>query len=422
MNTETTKTCLFRITTFAIGAGLAVALAAAQKPSYTVKDLGTLGGTFSLAYGIDDRGQISGLSTLSGDQVEHAFVIQDSTMIDMGTLGGPNSQAFSNLNNLGQVIAVAETGEADPNGADFCGFGTHGVCLGMLWQKGATTPLEPLGGNNSQAAAINEYGQIAGYAETSAPDAGCPKPQVLSYKPVIWDRTGHQTVLPLYSGDPEGAAFWINNGGDAVGASGQCSAFDGRYGLPLAPEHALLWKHGQVVQLPGLGGLVNNAAFAINDVGKIVGQSDLPGDQIQHAVLWENGGNVDLGTLSGDVVSAALGINNRGQITGLSMDNEGNIRAFLWQNGTMFDMNDLIQQPSSLYLLHGFSINDRGQVVGFAFDFNSQEVHAFVATPVSTNPGSTALAANTLSPHSAVALPDNAKKQIKQWLGRRHSN
>jgi probable HAF family extracellular repeat protein len=365
-----------------------------------VKDLGTLGGSFSLAYGIDDKGQISGFSTLSGDQVVHAFVIQGSRMIDMGTLGGPNSQAFSNLNNLGRVIASAEANESDPNGEDFCGFGTHDICLGMLWHEGASIPLETLGGNNSQATAINKVGQIAGIAETSEVDAGCPPQQapfsyqVLYYKPVIWDQGGHATVLPLYDRDAEGGAFWINNGGDAVGASGVCSAFDGRYGLPLAPEHALLWRQGQVILLPGLGGGFNNSAFAINDVGQIVGASDLPGDQSpadlhsQHAVLWENGASHDLGTLPGDTVSAAIGINNLGQITGVSEDNSGNRHAFLWQNGVMMDMNDLIpppppHSPPPLYLLHGFGINNLGQVVGFAL-LPSGEVHGFVATPVST--------------------------------------
>lgn len=423
MHTKTTRSCLFQITTFSIGAGLAVAIAAAQQPHYTVKDLGTLGGSFSLAYGIDDRGQISGFSTLSGDQAEHAFTIQGSSMIDMGTLGGANSQSFSNLNDRGQVIATAEAGEPDPNGEDFCGFGTHSVCLGMLWQKGTTAPLEPLGGNNSQTAAINEPGQIAGYAETSVPDPACPAPQVLSYKPVVWDQGEHKTVLPLYPGDPEGAAFWINNGGNVVGASGACSAYDGRYGVPLAPEHALLWRHGQATLLPGLGGVVNNVAIAINDVDQIVGASDLPGDQVQHAVLWENGASHDLGTLPGDSMTAAVAINNLGQATGVSVDSSGNIRGFLWEKGVMMDLNDLIPQPSSLYLLHGFGINDRGQIVGFAFDSNSQEVHAFVATPVSSGPNEAAVSvASTVSAHSAIALPDSAKKLIKQWLGRRPSN
>jgi probable HAF family extracellular repeat protein len=185
----------------------------------------------------------------------------------------------------------------------------------------------------------------------------------------------------------------------------------------------LWWRQGHVILLPGLGGVVNNSAFSINDVGQIAGASDLPGDQYQHAVLWENGASHDLGTLPGDTVSAAIAINNLGQITGVSNDNNGNLHAFLWQNGVMMDMNDLIPQPSPLYLLHGFGINNLGQVVGFAWDFNQREVRGFVATPVST--GAAGMAASATSPdsaHPALALPDNAKKQIKQWSGRHYGN
>jgi probable HAF family extracellular repeat protein len=61
---------------------------------YIVTDLGTLGGTFSIAFGINDKGQIDGLSTTPGDQVTHGFFLENGVMTDMGTLGGPNSQAF----------------------------------------------------------------------------------------------------------------------------------------------------------------------------------------------------------------------------------------------------------------------------------------------------------------------------------------
>src|SRR5580693_8458984 len=61
---------------------------------YAVTDLGTLGGTFSIAFGINDKGQIDGLSTTPGDQVTHGFFLENGVMTDMGTLGGPNSQAL----------------------------------------------------------------------------------------------------------------------------------------------------------------------------------------------------------------------------------------------------------------------------------------------------------------------------------------
>ena len=40
---------------------------------YSVTDLGTLGGDFTAAYGVNDNGQVIGLSTVPGGQ-SHAFI------------------------------------------------------------------------------------------------------------------------------------------------------------------------------------------------------------------------------------------------------------------------------------------------------------------------------------------------------------
>lgn len=63
--------------------------------------------------------------------------------------------------------------------------------------------LPTLGGNNGVAMAISNRGEVAGFAENSAPDAGCPAPQVLHFKPVVWEK-GVIHQLPT-GGDPDGA-------------------------------------------------------------------------------------------------------------------------------------------------------------------------------------------------------------------------
>ena len=55
----------------------------------TIIDLGTLGGTLSVAYGINPDGVIAGAAAPPEDFFLHAFVWRDGTMSDLGTLRGP---------------------------------------------------------------------------------------------------------------------------------------------------------------------------------------------------------------------------------------------------------------------------------------------------------------------------------------------
>src|SRR5215831_12237269 len=92
----------------------------AQQTRYTVIDLGTLGGHFSLAGGINNNGAVEGFSLLPGDTATHAFLWRNGVMTDLGTLGGPNSIASFRPNESDVVGGGAETGAPDPLGEEFC--------------------------------------------------------------------------------------------------------------------------------------------------------------------------------------------------------------------------------------------------------------------------------------------------------------
>jgi uncharacterized membrane protein len=144
---------------------------------YTVTDLGTLsGGNFSQPFSINRYGLVSGSSSLP-DGNQHATLWLEKLKVDIGAagLGGPNSIAFGDNEGF-QSAGEAETSTPDPNGEDFCGFGTHLTCLPFLWQDGAMIQLPTLGGNNGVAMAISNRGEVAGFAENSTPDPGCPDP------------------------------------------------------------------------------------------------------------------------------------------------------------------------------------------------------------------------------------------------------
>ena len=208
--------------------GLALAILGepvfAQQPSappvrYNITDLGTLGGGFSEAVSVNNRGLVSGASSLP-DGTTHAVLWQNGHITDIGAtgIGGPdsNSRAFD-VNEPGQAAGAAETSTPDPNHEDFCGFGTHLTCPSFLWQNGAMTPLRTLGGNNNFAFAINNRGQVAGVSENNTHDASCLAPfQVRDFEAAIWGPgPGVIHELQPLGGDTVGEATWINDLGES---------------------------------------------------------------------------------------------------------------------------------------------------------------------------------------------------------------
>ena len=350
---------------------------------------------------------------------------------DLGTVGGLNSSTgFAQNNNRGLIAGQSQGSKIDPlgeywavaygciiNGANGPCDGNQNVQLGFLWQNGVgMTELPPLCdgnkcGNNSSAAGVNNLGQVAGWAETATKDPSCLPPQQLDFKAVVYGpKRGEIHELPTYGRDPIAAAFMINDNGEAVGTSGTC-------GTPAlsAPSHAMLvhavvWRNGSVSNLPGLGGVMNNAAFAINNAGQIAGISDSPGDATTYAVLWQNGAITNLGTLPGDVSSVANDINAQGQVVGVSCDANFNCRAFLWNHGVAIDLNSLIPPDSPLYLTSGAGINDRGEIAGTAvLKSKPNEQPAFLAIPAPA----AQIAGDSVT---KMVLPENVRASLQRRL------
>jgi probable HAF family extracellular repeat protein len=59
----------------------------AKHDHYKVIDLKTLGGTFSVAFAINDRGWIAGTATLPGDKDRHAFLWRRGRKTDLRQSG-----------------------------------------------------------------------------------------------------------------------------------------------------------------------------------------------------------------------------------------------------------------------------------------------------------------------------------------------
>ena len=387
---------------------------------YSLLDLGRLGGSASNGFGgPNNRGWVTGDANLVGDQTEHGFLWRDGVIADLGTLGGLNSSvSFPVKNNRGVIAGVTQTATADPLGefwgtSLFCSAtanceGFQNLEIGFIWQDGAMTPLPTLGGNNGAATGVNNLGQVVGAAETNIQDPNCAPPQILDFDAVIWGPKPNEIhVLPPLPGDSVAAALAINDNGEVVGGSGKCA-------LPPSLAfalHPVLWRHGAVTNLGGLGGQTFNIAFAINNRGEVVGQSDLPSDTFAHAFLWQDGRMTDLGTLPGDSISMASDINNKGQVVGTSCDASFNCRAFLWEDGVMTDLNTLVSE-SPLFLTFGGGINDRGEIAGSAFKASTGEAPAFLAVPHLRS----TLAQGEKDSVLKTTLPENVRRLLQQRM------
>jgi len=117
----------------------------------TMTDLGSLGGTLGFAQGLNSRGEVIGISALSGNQVSHPFLWTPKTrrMQDLGTLGGNNASA-NWINDRSEIV-----GSADVPGS----LAHHA----FLWRAGSMIDLGTRSGDPcSVATAINTWGQVVG--------------------------------------------------------------------------------------------------------------------------------------------------------------------------------------------------------------------------------------------------------------------
>ncbi len=111
----------------------------------TTTDLGLLpAAVYSNAHGINDRGQVVGVSGNPNPEAwEHAVIWERGTMTDLGTLpGGSHSFAFD-INAAGVVAGMSDAGD--------------GQFHAVIWQRGVIRDL-----GVGEASGINNRGQVVG--------------------------------------------------------------------------------------------------------------------------------------------------------------------------------------------------------------------------------------------------------------------
>jgi len=351
---------------------------------YTVTDLGTLGGTASGAWGVNNSGQVVGWAATSGG-VWHAFRTAANQPIntatdDLGALDSSSSQAWG-INDSGQVVGFSYT-----SGGPAHGFRT---APNQRINPG-TDDLGTLGGTRSYANAINASGQVVGESDVAPQTTHSHAFRTAANQPINPATDDLGTL-----GGTMSYAYGINDSGQVVGRSNLPGDMS---------EHAFLWSNGQMTDLGTLGGR-RSEAFAINNGGQVVGGAYTIGadPRFQHAFRTApnqpiNPATDDLGTLGG-WESLAYGINDRGQVVGYAYtDASGGhavYNAFLYSgSGPMLDLNNLIDPASGWTLTGATGINDSGQIVGYGT--HSGQEHTFLMTPI-PEPSTFALLASAAS-------------------------
>src|SRR6202162_5197261 len=255
--------------------------AAAPTPgSYTITDLGTLGGGDSIPQGIDNPGEVVGYSAIDASGEFHAFVYRGGKMIDLQA--GWKSQVVT------------------------------------LLPPALTQGLEALASNvSSYGHAINDSGQLVG----------------------AFQLVKGPTRAFLDSGKVKLQALGTLGGGDSVANSINHAAQVVGYSLTTSgAQHAFLYTGGHLQDLGTLGG-GDSVANSINHAAQVVGYS-LTTSGAQHAFLYTGGQLQDLGTLGGSD-SVANSINHAAQVVGYSLTASGAQHAFLYTGGQLQDLGTL---------------------------------------------------------------------------------
>jgi probable HAF family extracellular repeat protein len=349
-------------------------------------------GLSSQANWISKNGLIAGVSQIGlidplfpSFPVSHAVLWKQRQTIDLGTTDGGYESAALAVNSRGQVVGAAANEVPDPDAMFGLNFGWVTQTRAFLWQNGNMQDLGTLRGvdgvygTNAVADLINEQGQVVGESYVSStPSRFCGDGNPLETRAFLWEH-GVMQDIGNFGGTCTFAAD-LNDQGQVVGQSNL--AGDQSF-------HAFLWDHGLLRDLHQFGTLGGDrsTAIALNNAGEIVGWASLSGDQFLHAVMWKGNSMTDLGTVDGDPCSIGFSVNAIEQVVGISVPNcdfSQTTRVFLWEKGTITDLNALIPQPSSLYLTAPETINDRGEIAGVGLDLEGNQ-HAFLLIPCDNN-------------------------------------
>lgn len=255
-------------------------------------DLGTFGGSFSLASVVNASGQVGGFAR-TPDEKEHAFLGTASGMVDLGTFGGAYSYVYG-LNQSGLAVGSAY----DASGMARC-FRTTG---------GGLVDLGTFGGRFCNAFAVDDAGQITGGAASTAGVS----------RAFVFDSRGMVDLGTL--GGSSSVGYAINRLGQVTGSARTAAN----------QTHAFFHDGTRMIDLGTLGG-ISSVGRGVNASGQVIGTSTLPNGSTSQPFFYASGVMVNLNTLMPGLSNIDVGsirLNEAGQIAGTGTIG-GNRHAFL---------------------------------------------------------------------------------------------
>lgn len=320
---------------FVIAAVLS-SIEAASAQQYVLTDIGDLGSIGSTALGVNNLGQVVGVTTVSEGE-SSAFLWSAAGGLQ---IIAPPSSGASAINDAGQVVgdATFSPGESEA----------------FLWSpSGGLVNLGNLGLTPSGARSINRAGHIVGYSQFSG----------FTQHSFLWtSSTGMQDL----GGSTSNGAAGIND-------SDQLAATIG--GI------ASLWTSSGGFQTLGTLGGTRSVASGINNNVQIVGRSNRTNTDVR-PFFWSSAtGMVDLGNFGGRFGEADQ-INDSGVVVGASNDSGNISHAFMWTaSGGFRDLNSLVDPSAGMFLTHAWGISNTGLIVGQG-SMSDGTNHGFMLTPV----------------------------------------
>lgn len=325
-------------------------------------DCGPVGLGAVLPYAINEAGDVAG-RLVCPVLADHAFLWTASSGLQIIPMppGTTQSRAFG-------IDGTQVVGYHVVSGDEFGN-------LAFLYdaQTGEFTNLGTLpGGNWSEAHAVAN-GRIVGFWGDTVNG-----PSPLAF---IWQNGEMIDIHPDF-GTPRSEANDITSRRDpqVTGWMGESPGFD---------SNAYIWQDGKVSELPPIPDGFSSSGQAINTMADVAGWGGLidgeTGNAVARAFAWIDDKMSLIDPLPGFLQSRAFDLNDAQQVVGWS-DDPG-LRAFVWRNRVLTDLNDLISPDLNLTILLARGINQAGQITAVADSDDLNATVGVVLTPVEGPPG-----------------------------------